>query len=238
MTLFAAIRKRLRGRARFIGRLRRRSLARHYATKAGLNRGVLEVDYCVLDTELTGLNYKKDAIVSIGGIKMTGSRIKVGETFYATVKPRTDLTKESVVVHGITPSEVNDRPPLDSVIMDFLNFCGDAVIVGHFLSLDMKFLNKELQRAFNRKIENPQLDTWLIYDWIEKQYLKTIGYDEILSGNKDLLSLAKKYNIEISESHNALMDAFVTAQLFQRLMIQVQGMGIRTIKELLKIGGH
>lgn len=202
------------------------------------NRNINDCRYVVIDTELTGLNYKKDAIVSLGGIKMTGKRIELGKTFYATVNPRTDLTKESVVIHSITPSEVKDRPAIDSVIIEFLDFCGDAIIVGHFLSLDMKFINREVEHVLNRTIENPLLDTWFIYDWIEKQYLKTIGYDEILSGEKDLLSLTKKYNIEVSESHNALIDAFVTAQLFQRFLIQLQGMGRITIKELFKIGGY
>lgn len=202
------------------------------------SRNINDCRYVVIDTELTGLNYKKDAIVSIGGIKMTGKRIELGKTFYAVVNPRVDLTKESVVIHSITPSEAKDMPAIDSVIVEFLDFCEDAIIVGHFLSLDMKFINKELKNILKPSIINPMLDTWVIYNWMETQYFKTIGYDEILTGEKDLFFLAKKFNINVSKSHNALIDAFVTAQLFQRFLIQLQGMGIMTFQKLFKIGGY
>jgi DNA polymerase-3 subunit epsilon len=201
-----------------------------------LSRNINDCRYVVIDTELTGLNYKKDEIVSIGGIKMAGKRIELGKTFYATVKPRHSLTGESIIIHNITPSEVKDSPSIDSVIINFLNFCEDAIIVGHFISLDITFINRELNNAIKQKIENPLLDTVAIYDWIENHRLRTIGYDEIMSGEKDLFSIAKKYNITISESHNALIDAFITAQLFQRFLIQLQIMGIIKVKDLLKIG--
>jgi DNA polymerase-3 subunit epsilon len=122
------------------------------------------------------------------------------------------------------------------MIIKFLNFCEDAIIVGHFISLDITFINRELKNAIKQKIENPLLDTVAIYDWIENHRLRTIGYDEIMSGEKDLFLIAKKYNITISESHNALIDAFITAQLFQRFLIQLQTMGIVKVKDLLKIG--
>lgn len=202
-----------------------------------IDRSISDCRYVVIDTELTGFNDKKDAIVSIGGIKMIGKRIELNKTFYDIVNPRSDLTRESVIIHGITPSEAKDGRSLETVIIEFLDFLGDDIIVGHFLSLDMRFINKELKHVLNRTVKNPMLDTWLIYDWIEKQYLKTVGYDEILSDEKNLYSLAKKYNLHVPELHNALSDAFVTAQLFQRLLIQLQAMGILTTKKLLKIGG-
>lgn len=201
-----------------------------------INRNIEESKFVVIDTELTGLNYKKDEIISIGAIKMTGKRIELGKIFYATVKPRNGIAKESILIHTIMPSEVKDKPSIDSVIIKFLDFCEDAIIVGHFLSLDMKFIKRELN-LLNLKLENLMVDTRTIYDWIEGQHLKVIGYDEVISGEKDLYSLAKKYNIIIPGAHNALIDAFITAQLFQRLLAQLHLMGIIKIKDLLRIGG-
>ena len=42
----------------------------------------------VVDTELTGLDEKKDSIVSIGAVRMTGGRIELGDMFYRLVSPR------------------------------------------------------------------------------------------------------------------------------------------------------
>ena len=93
--------------------------------------------YVVMDTELTGLDVKKDSIVSVGAVAMVGGRIILGETFYEMVSPETALRSESIVVHGIMPSEVVGKPSIGAVLDDFLKFCEGAVVVGHFLSLDL-----------------------------------------------------------------------------------------------------
>jgi DNA polymerase-3 subunit epsilon len=194
-----------------------------------------EACYVVIDTELTGLDRRKDSIVSLGAIKMTGGRIDVGNTFYRLVKPESDLSSESVVVHGITPSEVAELPSIDSVMDEFLAFCKGCVVTGHFVSLDLVFLNKELKRLSREAFDNPIVDTYRICDWMEHQegnFSRHFGEN----GEKDLFSLADRYGIQVTGAHNALMDAFVTAQLFQRFLSLLPKLGVKTVKDLVKIG--
>lgn len=202
-----------------------------------LMSSIFDATYVVIDTELTGLDYKQDSIVSIGGIKMVGTRIVLGKTFYRMVNPRTKFDAKSVVIHNIMPSEVQQCPSIDEVLTEFINFCGDDIIVGHFLNIDLKFINKELERVLNFTLKNPKIDTWVLAEWIENQNLIDVTYTDIITGQKDLVSLAKNYGIEVPTAHNALIDAYLTAQLFQRLLIQLKNMNIKTVKKLLKIGG-
>jgi len=51
--------------------------------------------------------------------------------------------------------------------------------------------------------------------WMQTRSRGRSQYDAY-EENKDLVQLAKKYHIQVSAAHNALMDAFITAQLFQR----------------------
>ena len=88
------------------------------------DRPITETGYVVIDTELTGLNERKDSIVSIGAVRMTGTRIDLSQTFYRLIKPDSKFKPESVVIHGITPSDVSEKPNIDSIISDFLEFCG------------------------------------------------------------------------------------------------------------------
>jgi len=44
-------------------------------------QAILEAGYTVLDTELTGLDDRRDDIVSLGAVRMSGGRIHVGGTF-------------------------------------------------------------------------------------------------------------------------------------------------------------
>ena len=192
--------------------------------------------YVVVDTELTGLDIKKDSIVSIGAVAMTGGRIFLGETFYELLSPETALRSESVVVHGIMPSEVADKPLIGDVINDFIAFCEGAVVVGHFLSIDLSFLNKELMQHSGRKLRNPAVDTLHIHEWL-RDYGGEFGrHYRGMAHSIELSAMAKKYHIQVSEAHNALMDAFVTAQLFQRFLSFLPGLGVRTVKDLLSIG--
>lgn len=191
--------------------------------------------YVVMDTELTGLDPKRDSIVSIGCIKMTGSKIELGQTFYKVVKPVTALTSKSVLVHGITPSEAERSPSIENILSEFLSFCKDSIIVGHFLFIDLMFLNKEVKRLYDRHIENPLVDTLRIYRWIKEH---GDAGKHFFRGNEDddLFSIAKKYDIPVLDAHNALMDAFITAQLFQKFLTFLPELGVRTVKDILKVG--
>jgi DNA polymerase-3 subunit epsilon len=192
--------------------------------------------YVVMDTELTGLDRKKDSIVSLGAVTMAGGRIVLAERFYEIVSPGTALRSESIVVHGILPSEVRDKPAIGQVIDDFLSFCEGAVIVGHFVSLDLSFLNKELARLKGAPFGRPVVDTLAMHEWITEHSGSFKGQYGSAARDKDLFSLARKYHIAVAAAHDAQMDAFITAQLFQRFLRVLPGLGVRTVKELLRIG--
>ena len=130
---------------------------------------ITEVRYVAVDTELTGLDENKDSIVSVGAMRMTGGRIDLGETFYRLVSPRTELTAASVVIHEIMPSEVVASPVIEPVLAEFLEFCGTDVLVGHFISIDLAFLNREMKRLRGHTIPNAVLDTFSIYEWLRKR---------------------------------------------------------------------
>src|SRR5512139_2725056 len=98
-----------------------------FAGEAVLDAGLplARVPFAVVDTELTGLDEKRDSVVSVGAVKMSGSRIELGRSFYQLVSPRAGFTHASVVVHGITPDDVAQQPPIDAVGAELLSFCGD-----------------------------------------------------------------------------------------------------------------
>jgi len=191
--------------------------------------------YVVVDTELTGLDEAKDCIVSIGAVRMEGGRIDLSNTFYRLVRPGTALKAESVVIHEITPSEVVSQPRIDTVFDEFLDYCGGDPLVGHFISLDLTFLNREMMQLYGSKLRNPVIDTFALYEWLRKRDRLN---DCILSlrGVYRLYDIATCFGIPVSSSHNAMMDAFTTAQLFQRFLPLLADTGVKDMSELLKRG--
>ena len=195
-----------------------------------------EAAYVVVDTELTGLDPKKDSIISIGAVKMQGGRIDLGSALYRLINPSTEMGREGIVVHGITPSDVSEEPRIEDVLSEFIDYCEDNIIVGHFISIDMDFLNPEIKRFRGASLKNSLADTCSIYEWIKMSERDLSGYPA--GGNEDLnlFSIARKYGVQISGAHNALSDAFITAQLFQRFLSLLPGTGVKTLGDLLKIG--
>jgi len=194
-----------------------------------------ETDFVAFDTELTGLDFKQDSIISIGAVKLQGATILPGKTFYRLVKPECELKRKSVVVHELTHTDLECAEDLLEVIGDFVNFIDDAVLIGHFVHIDLNFVNKPLQQAFSVSLKNPALDTATLHDWLYDNDSRFAKHYQGMTLKSDLFSMAKKYGVEGSKSHNSFSDAYITAQLFQRFVHFLPGCGIKTLKELLKI---
>lgn len=194
---------------------------------ADINVDIDKASYVVLDTELTGLDLRDNSIVSIGAIKMSGKRIHTGETFYNLVKPETKLTGETVVIHQITPSELEDKPEIGQVLPEFLEFCGDSIIIGYLPQIDLEFLNRDMLRLHGMPLSNPVIDVLTLYRWIAKR-----EGDTYIADPKSLYEIALSLDIPVKGAHNALGDAFITAQVFQRILHVLMNLGVTSFKEL------
>ena len=200
-----------------------------------LNLPVQEIRAVALDTELTGLDRKLDSIISIGAVKMNGGRVEMGRTFYQLVNPHMKMKAASVIVHEITPSEVLEKPDIGPVLTEFLDFCREDILIGHFISLDLFFINRELKKTLGRALKNPALDTMSLMHWWRSN-TPHHGPDSFTAQKFELAALAKELGIPVQGAHNALMDAFMTAQVFQRLLPRLQISGIKTLGDLLRVG--
>ena len=200
-----------------------------------LKKEMTETDFVAFDTELTGLDFKQDSIISIGAVKLRGTTILAGKTFYRLVKPECELKNKSVVVHELTHTDLECADDLLEVIGDFVKFIGDAVLMGHFVHIDQNFVNKPLRQKFGVTLKNPALDTSTLHDWLYDNDSQFARHYKGMTMKSDLFSMAKKYGVDGGKSHNAFSDAYITAQLFQRFAPFLPGCGVKTLKELLKI---
>lgn len=191
-----------------------------------------EAEYTVIDTELTGLNENKDTIIAIGSIKMKGKTIKLGEIFYRKIKPKTYDFKDSIKIHEITPSELEKCPDIKPILKEFLSFCKDSFIIGHYILIDLCFLKKEINRQLNKSFNLPAIDTFLIYKWLVSKGM----FSDALSDDPSLQNVANYLGVQVKNLHNALSDAFITAQIFQRLLNYLGELKLYTIQDLLNIG--
>jgi DNA polymerase-3 subunit epsilon len=151
------------------------------------------------------------------------------------VKPRAILDGRTVVIHGITPSELEARPTIDEVLASFTDFVAGTVLVGHCLSLDLGFLNRDARRSGRPPFRNAAVDTLSLFGWLRRRSLDHPAFSLELPA-PSLFDLAAAFEIPVEESHSAIGDAYVTAQLFQRFLPMLQQAGVENLSGLRRVG--
>lgn len=190
--------------------------------------------YVVLDTEFCSRDRRSNRLLSIGAVAMEGASIRMGEQFYRVLNPGVEVPASSIVVHKLRQSDIEQGDPPAQVLKELRHYIGTAVLVGHFIKIDLDLLREEL-RAIQVSVDNPAVDTARVHRWL----LRNSRYSEDLFlrlEKVDLASLAKHYMIEFREAHHALDDAFVTACIWQRLIHHLAAHNVRTLADLVKIG--
>ncbi len=199
-------------------------------------RPLAHYSFVVCDTELTGLNRRRDEIISIGAVRIEGLQILPGETFHRYIRPRNIDPNQATLIHRITPEQLRGVPPVEEVLPGFVRFCGDALIVGHFVDIDMHFLNRAARRVLGGTLSNPSIDTMrLARAYKEARCRDYYGHcDQSMSYNLDELS--NEFHLPRFKPHDALEDALQTAYLFLFLVKKFRHGGICTLRELYRAG--
>ena len=188
--------------------------------------------FVVIDTELTSLDQRTNRLLSVGAVGMTGSKIMVGEQFYRVVNPGVVIPAEGIVIHGLLPEEIKGGYDLPTTIAELNRFIQGAVLVGHFAEIDRSVLLKEFA-ASRISLNNPMVCTARVQRWIVKKQPFTEEQFRDMEIT-DLESLAKIYKLDFHEAHHALDDAFVTARLWQKQIHVLNGLEVKTLRNLLR----
>ena len=163
----------------------------------------------VLDTETTGFEPADGhRIVEIGCVELE-DHFPTGRTLQFYLNPERLVPIESQRVHGLTDQFLADKPFFSAIADELLEFLGDAPLVIHNASFDLKFLNAELHRVSRKPIHHGRA-----IDTIE------IAKSKIPGARYSLDELCKRFGVDLSarSKHGALLDADLTAQIYLELV--------------------
>lgn len=168
-------------------------------------------EYVAFDTETTGLNPKKDEILSIGAVKIKGNKILTSQTFEVYIKNSIEIDAKSIEIHHIRPADLLDAKRVDEALKEFLFFIGSRPLVGYYLEFDVKMVNRYLKLKLGITLPNRMIELSELY------YDKEIKF--IPDGNVDLRfeTILKRCNIPNMGTHNAVNDAVMSAMIFLKL---------------------
>ncbi len=188
-----------------------------------LDRKLTELAYSVFDTETTGLQPSQgDEIIQMGAVRIVNNRLLRQEIFDQLVDPGIPLKAEGIPIHGITEAMVNGQPRLDVVLPAFHEFCHETVLVAHNAAFDMRFFQLK-EDSLGVRFTQPVLDTLL---------LSAVIHPNQESHKLELI--AERLGINVIGRHTALGDAFVTGEVFLKMVPLLADMGIHTLRQALE----
>ncbi len=188
-----------------------------------LSTPLIDVTFCVLDLETTGGSPKDCEITEIGAVRYRGGEL-LG-TFQTLVDPGMAIPPSITILTGITQAMVYDAPDIATTLPSFLEFIGDAVIVGHNVRFDMSFLDAAATRLGYGKLANPTSDTARLARRLVREEVR----------NLRLRSLAAHFRSPTTPNHRALEDARATAHVFHALLERAGSLGVTCLDDLLQL---
>jgi len=175
-----------------------------------IKHSIEETRFVVIDTETTGFQaYSQDEIVSIALLELNGLE-NTGREFKTLINPERPIPQTSIEIHGIRDEDVANAPKLIDKLPEIMAFIDDSVLVGHHVNFDIRFLNKRLQKLLGCSLQNPWVDTMLLY-------LELTGK----MGHYSLEEVAQAAGVEVSERHTAHGDAMAALKIFVTLTQQI-----------------
>lgn len=194
------------------------SLKRYYNSGIPSAETSLEdVMFLAMDFETTGLDSNQDDIITIGTVPFNLNRIFINQAHHWTVRPRQQLAEESVIIHGITHSDILDAPDLSEIYDQVLQQMSGKVMVVHYQRIEREFFDRALKDRINEGIEFPVVDTMHL-ETLHQQRLHGGILNKVLGKKPDSVRLGAsraRYGLPPYTPHHALTDAVATAELLQ-----------------------
>ena len=164
--------------------------------------------YIILDTETTGLEVKQGhRVIEIGAV-LLHDRKKSEDHFHTYLNPSRLIDEEASKVHGITNTDLENKPSFDEIAEEFIQFIEGSTLVIHNAPFDVGFLNNELQLA---STTYPKIE-----DICEVEDSLVIARDKYPGQRVSLDALATRFDISGYDRtfHGALLDANILADVY------------------------
>lgn len=177
----------------------------------------------VLDLETSGLDTRRDIVLSIGAVVIDKGGIDLGNQFEATLLRPDHKVSESVLIHGISPSELEaGSDPVDT-LLDFMEFVGDSPILAYHSSFDERMLTRALKTSLGYKLRHPFFDV---------AELAPMLCPDNRPRNNGLDDWSSQFGLQVLQRHHASADALVTAEIALVLFSRARRQGVDSLKAL------
>lgn len=162
-----------------------------------------------LDLETTGLDPKKDKILSYGLVEIQHMTIKLETARHQLIAIDEEIPEESAVIHQITDDQAATGSSIEAALPELLGRLAGKVMLVHYASIEQNFMSAACKRLYGAPFMIPTIDTLVLAQRLFEHRNHTVQ-----TGDLRLFNLRPRYNLPNYKAHNALSDALATAELF------------------------
>jgi DNA polymerase-3 subunit epsilon len=185
-----------------------------------------------LDCETTGLNPRKDEIVTVAAVKIKGARILCSERFEARVRPLVKMNPEAIKIHGLRERDVATGRAMAEILPTLLRYVGGRPLVGYYLEFDVAMLNRYLRRWLAIELPNPRIEVSKLY--YERKYSDAPPGTHV---DLSFTAILRDLGLPMLDQHDAYADALMTAMIYVALR-DLKARNVRISRQRRKVFGE
>lgn len=182
--------------------------------------------WVVVDCETSGLDAARDRLLSVGAVAVRGGRIALGESFSAVLRQEQASDPANILIHGIGGEAQRAGRPAGEALREFSAFLGEGLPVAFHAPFDDAVL---------RRAMSPQPGLEAPRDWLDLARLAPALFPGPERARRALDDWLAEFGIACPQRHDALADAYASAQLLLVLLAEAQRQGADTVERLRRL---
>jgi DNA polymerase-3 subunit epsilon len=164
------------------------------------------------DCETTGLDVRRDDIITIAAVKIRGNRILSSERFEAVVRPEARMNVDAIKIHRLREVDVDAGERIEAIIPRFLHFVAGRPLIGYYVDFDVRMVDKYLRGMIGIELPNPLIEVSKLY--YERKYSDAPPGTTV---DLSFAAILRDLDLPVLDQHDAFNDALMTAMMYLRL---------------------
>ena len=176
--------------------------------------------------ELLQLDPARDRLLSVGAVAVRGGRIELGEAFSALVRQDVPGEAANILVHGIGDDAQRNGRPAAVVLREFSSFLGEGLPGAFHAPFDAAVLRRAMHGIAASKAPKT---------WLDLAQLAPVLHPGPSRARRALDDWLAEFGIACPQRHDALADAYASAQLLLVLLAEAERQGAGTVGKLRRL---
>ncbi len=181
--------------------------------------------WVVVDCESSGLDPRRDRLIAVGGVAVESGRIDLGSGFSEVLAQAAPSMAQNILVHGIGAHAQRNGLPAREALTALAVFMGDGIPVAFHAAFDAALLDRAMPAE---GLVSPR-------GWLDAAQLAPALFPQARPArgtHRSLDDWLAHFGIACAMRHDALADAYATAQMLLVLFSEAARQGAATVDDL------